>query len=211
MKKIVTMIVFTAMALTQTAMAQLKYQENVDYRVLKNPLALTQQGQKEVLEFFSYSCPHCYNLEAHILKWAEEKKPPEVLFKQIPALGGSWNFVGRVKFVANKLKLDHTFDAAYFKAIHKERNRRLLGDKSSAIDFIVEHGKVDKADVEKAWDSLHVKSEMKKALKIWNQSELDGVPAVVVNGKYAVGLTADYRRFFDIIDFLLETTPVPQS
>ncbi len=211
MKKIVTMIVFAAMALTQTAMAQLRYQENVDYRVLDNPLTLTQQGQKEVLEFFSYSCPHCYNLEAHILKWAEEKKSPEVLFKQIPALGGSWDFVGRVKFVADKLNLGHAFDTAYFKAIHKQRNRRLLGDKDSAIDFIVEHGKVDKATVEKAWDSLHVKSEMKKAIRLWNQTGLDGVPAVVVNGKYVVRLTADYRRFFDIIDFLLETTMVPQS
>lgn len=214
MKKIFTAFIFTALAMTQVAVAQLKFQENVDYSILENPLPVSQEGKKEVLEFFSYSCPHCYNLEPHIVKWAEEDKPEDVVFRQVPAMGGSgggsWTFLGRVKFVADKLKLGNEFDKAYFDAIHKKRQRRLLGDKDTIIDFIVEHSEVERPQVEKAWDSLHVKNNMKKAIEMMQKSAIDGVPTVIVNGKYMVRLTADYKRFFEVIDFLLATT-VPTS
>lgn len=206
---------FTAMVATvslyaSSVSAQLLYAEGKDYKVLENPLPITKAGQKEVKEFFSYACGHCANLEPHIVKWAEEKKPANVGFYQIPAVGGSWTFAAQAKFVAEKLGLGHDFDQKYFNAVHKERNRRLLGDKEAVVDFMVEEGDVDKAAAEKAWGSLQVKSNMVNSAKMWEQAGLTGVPSVIVNGKYVVMLR-DYEEFFAVVNFLLETTDVPQE
>ena len=38
----------------------------------------------EVAEVFMYSCPHCYDLEAYINRWAEDKDP-SIRFVRIPA------------------------------------------------------------------------------------------------------------------------------
>ncbi len=193
-----------------SAFAQSLYIEGKDYTTLENPLPLQEAGKEEVLEFFSYTCPHCANLEPHLVKWAKEKKPEAVNFYQIPGVGGKlWTFTARTKFVADKLNLGHEFDSKMFTAIHTDKNRRLLGDKDSVIDFMVKEGGADKAAAEKAWDSLQVKSALKKSAKLWQQAGLSGVPVVIVNGKYVVRLSSDYDKFFNVIDYLLVTTGVP--
>ena len=46
----------------------------------------------EVAEFFWYGCPHCYDLEPYINKWAEDKDP-NVRFVRVPA---TWNALVRL-------------------------------------------------------------------------------------------------------------------
>ena len=59
-----------------------KYQ----YTELKPPQPTEVQGkQVEVVEFFWYGCPHCYNLEPLIEAWTK-KLPPDVQFRRIPAV-----------------------------------------------------------------------------------------------------------------------------
>ncbi len=203
-----TVIFLLATLLSTNAAAQLLYTEGKDYTVLENPIPLQKSGQKEVVEFFSYTCPHCYNLEPHIIKWAAESKPENVGFYQIPATGGKlWTFTAKVKYVAEKLNLGHEFDSKYFAALHKDKNRRLMGSKDDVIEFMVKEGGADKTAAEKAWDSLHVKSGLNKSEKLWQQAKLSGVPVIIVNGKYVVALR-DYESFFNIINYLLSSTEV---
>lgn len=203
---------FSAAVLAVTAMvssvsAQALYIEGKDYTILENPLSLRKAGQEEVVEFFSYACPHCASLEPHIIQWKNEKKPAEVGFYQVAAVGGSWTFAAQAKYTADKLGLGEDFNQKYFKAIHTDKNRRLLGSKDAAIDFMVKEGGADRAEAEKAWSSLHVKSQLKSSARQWVQAKLDAVPAVIVNGKYQVKLN-DYDTFFAVIDYLLATTSV---
>ena len=46
----------------------------------------------EVAEIFWYGCPHCYDIEPYINKWAESKDP-DVRFVRIPA---TWNALVRL-------------------------------------------------------------------------------------------------------------------
>ena len=39
----------------------------------------------EVIEFFWYGCPHCYQLEPAISKWLA-KLPKDAVFKRVPAI-----------------------------------------------------------------------------------------------------------------------------
>ncbi|MGY0399136.1 MAG: thiol:disulfide interchange protein DsbA/DsbL [Ostreibacterium sp.] len=208
MKKIIfSAILVTASLFASVAIAQMKFLEGRDYQVLAKPLSLQKAGEKEVVEFFSYACPHCANLNPTLMKWVENKKPVDATFYQIPALGGTWTFLAQVKLAAEKLGLGHDFDQAYFDAIHKKRIRSLLGDKEKAVDFIAEFAKIDVSKVEKAWNSLQVKNNMKRSAELWNQAGVTGVPTIVVNGKYSVSLSQtgpDYM--LEVIDFLLLTT-----
>lgn len=191
----------------QQAVAQLKFIEGQDYAVLANPLPLQKTGEKEVVEFFSYACPHCYNLNESVIEWEKTQKPEGVTLYQIPAFASSqWNFVARVKMVADKVGLGHDFDQQFFNAIHKEGNRALLRSKDDVVDFMVSQG-ANVSDVEKAWDSLQVKRKEKQAKEQWSQTGFTGVPAFLVNGKYAVTLSTP-ERLFAVVNFLLETTSV---
>ncbi len=207
MKKFLLSVALFAVTLfSQNAMAQMKYLQGRDYQVLKNPLPLQKSGQKEVLEFFSYSCPHCSDLNPELVKWEKERKPKDVAFYQMPALGGSWTFVGRVKFTADKLGLGEDFDKTYFDLIHKERQRKYMGDEDAAFDLLAEKANVSTDEVKKAWNSLWVKNQMQKSNKLWLQSGVTGVPVLIVNGKYEVNMTSGgAERLFDVVEFLLAT------
>ncbi len=208
MKKVLLSLGLLLMTVfAQNALAQMKYFAGRDYEVLNNPLPLQKTGEKEVLEFFSYACPHCADLNPELTKWEKENKPVDVGFYQMPAVGGSWTFVGRVKFTAEKLGLGEAFDTTYFDLLHKEHQRKYIGDEEAAFALLAEKAKVDKAEVEKAWNSLSVKNKMQKSAQLWKQSGLSGVPTIIVNGKYVVSVTsAGKERLFDVIEFLLATT-----
>lgn len=208
MKRIILLVV-TLLLSVQMAVAQVRFLEGQDYTVLETPIKLNKPGEREVVEFFSFACPHCYHLEPSMMQWVNEKKPADVGFYQIPAVGGKlWTFVGRVKYVADKLKLGKAFDQRYFSELHDKNNRRLAGDKKAVITLMTEYG-TDQQSAEKAWDSLQVKVGLKKSAELWTQAGLTGVPVVIVNGQYVVSLTARYDTFFEIIDFLLATTELP--
>ncbi len=202
-----TLTLSATLWVAQASAQPLLYNEGVDYTVLPTPLPLQKAGQNEVIEFFSYACPHCAGIEPHIIKWSETKKPADVGLYQLPALGGDmWTFTGRAKFTAQKLGLSHTFDQQYFTAIHKDGKRRLLGDKDYTFDFIAKAAKVDVSEVEKAWNSLQVKSNMVKSNQLAQQAKINAVPAIIVNGKYLVKINS--YDFSSVVDYLLAKHPV---
>ena len=54
-----------------------------DYVVIEPALLTDNPAKIEVIEFFSYACPHCNDLSPHIAQWAA-KLPADVVFKRIP-------------------------------------------------------------------------------------------------------------------------------
>ncbi len=53
-----------------------------DYIVLPNPVVTATPDKIEVIEFFSYTCPHCRNLEPSAQAWLK-RKPDNVAFVRI--------------------------------------------------------------------------------------------------------------------------------
>ena len=68
------------------AMAQrIGYKEGADYQRLAKPAAVAASaGQIEVVEFFAYSCIHCYRFEPLLEAWVK-KLPTDVKLRRLPA------------------------------------------------------------------------------------------------------------------------------
>ena len=64
------------------AMAEIK--EGKDYAVLTQPQPIDTKGKVEVIEFFWYGCPHCYDFEPVLGKWLKTL-PKDVVFHHVPA------------------------------------------------------------------------------------------------------------------------------
>ena len=60
------------------------FKDGSDYRRLARPVPVdAAAGQIEVLEFFSYSCVHCYRFEPVMKDWMKTL-PSNVVFKRTP-------------------------------------------------------------------------------------------------------------------------------
>jgi len=54
-----------------------------DYKMIANPQTPADPKKIEVIEFFSYACPHCAEFEPALQEWLKHK-PKDVDFKEVP-------------------------------------------------------------------------------------------------------------------------------
>lgn len=171
--------------------------ENEDYRVLPNPENIT--GDVIVVrEFFWYGCPHCYNLEPHMEKWAKTRASDVAYFQTPAALNPVWEVNARGFYAIQEMgMLDKTHNAL-FDAIHKEGKR--LFDQNSLGDWYATQG-VDKAKFNSLYNSFAVTTKIERSKAGAMRYQITGTPAVVVNGKYVVS-GAD-AKVPQVVDFLI--------
>jgi thiol:disulfide interchange protein DsbA len=139
-------------------------------------------GKIEVAEVFWYGCSHCYALEPLLTDWVK-KLPADVSFVRIPVMWNPTNEThGRVYYTAEALGKLELITPAMFRAIHLE-NRPMTDDKD--IQLLFEQNGVSAADFNKAYRSFSVESQLKRAKDLTVKYHVQGVPLLVVNGKYA--------------------------
>ena len=99
----------------------LLYQEGQHYLRLPKPLQVSDSPQ-EVVEMFSYRCPHCFSFEPVVESWLQTK-PEGVAFVRIPVGFGraSWELMARTYYAAQELGVAEQMDHPLFDAIHVQR------------------------------------------------------------------------------------------
>jgi thiol:disulfide interchange protein DsbA len=187
-----------AAALAGAALAQAPYTE------LKPPLPTDAQGKIEVLEFFWYECPHCYELEPVLEKWVA-KLPKDVEFRRVPAtFNERWNISARVFYTLESMGLVQKLHKPLFDAIHKDRLR--VTDERQLTDWLQRQG-VDIAKFQATYRSFAVDSKLKRTQQLVAASKIDGVPALLIDGRYLVaagGAVGTHERMTQIADALIE-------
>jgi protein dithiol oxidoreductase (disulfide-forming) len=156
--------------------------EGRDYTVLPTPQRPDTPGKIEVLEFFSYGCPHCYELEPLISKW-KASLPPDTVFKRVPIAFGRpmWENLGKAYYAFSDLQVLPKVDIAIFDAVH--RQGLPLQDEKSITAWAGKQG-IDPAKFKAAFNSFNVNTRMAQNERMVETYQVGAVPAIVVGGKY---------------------------
>ena len=184
-----------AALLTFALPAQAQLVKGQDYSVIEPAMPTDDPAKIEVAEFFSYACPHCNELNPLIQKWAA-KQPSDVVFKHI-ALPGSpyYTLMSRFYYALEAIGEAGKFDAAVFEALHVKGLR--LIDEKSITDWVQSKG-IDTQKFTAAFKSFGVDSKIKQADQIARTAKIEGVPTVVVDGRYMI-LNANLKSYNDLL------------
>ena len=172
------------------------------YRSLKSPAPTdVEPGKIEVIEFFWFGCPHCYSLEPLINSWAK-KLPADVVFRRqhVPFREAKHQ---QLYFTLQAIGQDNEkVMNAVFNAIHQQRKRML--DPTEMVEVLAPHG-VDAKAFNDAFTSFGVRTRQTRANKLADAYELDGVPALGVNGKFltAPSLAGSNEAALRVVDELI--------
>jgi thiol:disulfide interchange protein DsbA len=176
--------------------------EGIDYTKLPEPQH-TESGDKiEVLEVFMYSCPHCYHLEPTLEKWLATK-PANVEFKRMPAIfDPKVEPHARAFYAAELIGKAEQFHVPLFRALHDEK-KEIWGE-DALVAFAAEQG-IDGDAFRKAYRSFFVDMRVRRAQDMAKRYGVDGVPAVIVNGKYQTSpsQTGSRDKMVEVIDYLI--------
>ena len=180
------------------------FEEGKDYRRLPSPVPTSVPGQPEVVELFSYTCPHCRSMEPVVKEWLA-RKPEDVTFVRVAvAFGANWEPSARAYYAAEALGVLEKTHQPLFDAIHQDKRR--LNSEDELAKFFAEHG-VDEGAFRKAYNSFQTETQLRRANQLAQRYGVRGVPAVIVNGQYDVRSP----RTFEVVDFLLVRDAAPQG
>ncbi|MEA3276921.1 MAG: thiol:disulfide interchange protein DsbA/DsbL [Pseudomonadota bacterium] len=179
------------------------FDEGIEYTELARPQA-TETGDKiEVLELFWYGCPHCFHLEPTLDQWLE-KQGDNVVFRRMPAiLGSHWEPHARAFYAAELMEAQDKIHVPLFDAMHVKK--RKIMDEDALVAFAVEQG-VDGEEFRKAYNSFFVNMKVRRAVELGRRFGVDGVPSVIVNGKYRTSptQTGGSNKMLPVLDYLIE-------
>jgi protein dithiol oxidoreductase (disulfide-forming) len=158
---------------------------------------------EEVGEFFSYACPHCYAHEPKLQAWLKTNKVRGFVRH---ALAMSQEQLGLARaYYVFEMKKRPDLHWALFQAIHKTKEvtsgatltawlKTKLGD-----------------DAPKLLNDPQVVAKTIAAYQAFDKTGLDGVPVVVVGGKYTTspGIAGD--RFYEVLTDLLKLSRKDQK
>ena len=155
-----------------------------DYAVIE-PAQPTSTGDKvEVVEVFSYACPHC----AHFQPYAEELKsklPGNAQFVLIPAVfNAAWEPFARAFYTAQALGLVDKTHQALFDAIH--RDHLPINSLEALANFYAGYGATSGNFLSTA-NSFVIDAKMSHGTDLIRSYGIEATPTLVVNGKYRVG------------------------
>ena len=138
-------------------------------------------GKVEVVEFFSYMCPHCNVFEPAFHAWTK-RVPADVVVRRIP-VGFLQNaeVLQRLYFTLEAMGLVDKLHAKVFAAIHVEKLN--LSKAEAIVEWVGKNG-VDKAKFVKEYNSFGVVTKAQKGSQLQSAYKVEGVPALGVGGQF---------------------------
>ena len=192
-----------ALGLGVPAAAQGGPVEGTHFVRLSQPLPAPAGGKIEVVEFFSYACPHCSAFEPTLEVWIK-KLPPDVAFRRapVPFLQNAENFQ-KLYFALETMGQIDAMQRKVFYTLHVERARL---DKPADMAALVAKQGIDAAKFLDVFNSFSVQTRARQASQLSEAYKIDGVPAIGVHGRYytSVSLTGSADRALSVTDFLVE-------
>ena len=182
--------------------ASRQWTAGADYTVIE-PAQPTSTGDKvEVVEVFSYACPHC----AHFQPYADElqsKLPANAQFVLIPAVfNQSWEPFARAFYTAQALGLVDKTHQALFDAIH--RDHLPLRDIDSIANFYTRYG-ANAGNFLSTANSFVIDAKMAHGADLVKAYGIEATPTLVVNGKYRIGANSQRNiGFAEMVQIALQ-------
>ncbi len=185
-----------------------QWKPGVNYKPLvpAQPTSLSS-GKVEIVEVFWYGCNHCYSLDPFLESW-KKNKPAYVEFVRVPVMWGPIHKAhAKFFYTLQALGRDKDLHSKVFDTIHRTGNG-LAGEDDAAsfktqLAFVKANG-VSEADFTKAYNSFGVATSMQRATQLTRSYQVEGVPLMVVNGKYItdVGMAGGHSKLLELLNSL---------
>ncbi|CCJ90565.1 Periplasmic thiol:disulfide interchange protein DsbA [Cronobacter turicensis 564] len=176
-----------------------------------NTLEKTVAGAPQVMEFFSFYCPHCYQFEEvlHISDGVKKKLPAGTKMTKyhVEFLGPLGKDLTQAWAVAMAMGIEDKITAPMFEAVQKTQTVQTPAD----IRKVFIDAGVKPEEYDAAWNSFVVKSLVAQQEKAAADVGLQGVPAMYVNGKYQLNpqgmdtsnMDVFVQQYADTVNYLL--------
>ncbi|AYN24649.1 DsbA family protein [Buchnera aphidicola] len=167
----------------------------------------------EVMHFFSFFCPYCYELEKthNIQSLIKNKlnKKTKIQTYHVNFLGGTFSKkLTKIWIIAQQMKVEEKIMIPIFKEI---QDNNTVSNISKIKNIFLKKTGINSDQYNQFWNSFTIKTLIKKNDNDIKKIKLNHVPSMIINGKYII----DYyklemifkkqfsKKYIKLINFLL--------
>lgn len=176
------------------------FREGTHYRRLRQPAPVdAPAGRIEVLEFFAYTCIHCYNFVPFFKAW-KQTVPADVLVRHVP-VGFTPDFepLQRLYYTLEAMGRLDSHHERVFQAVHGPQRQRLHN--AEAIAQWAASAGLDRAQFTQTYNSFAVVGRVRRATQLQDAYQVEGTPALGIAGRFYIPGQA--QRTVQIADALI--------
>lgn len=183
----------------------LQYKEGEHYYRLANrqPVRVAE-GQIEVIEFFSYACPHCRDFDPFMQQWKKDK-PDNVVVRLVPAVfRKEWEPLARAYYTLQAMgKLD-AMHTVIFEMIHGSHHVHLHSLEQMIAAF--RSYDIDTSEFARIYSSEDVQAQLDRDSQMLKDYQIQYVPTVAVHGEYTTygSQSGSFQDMIKLLDVLIK-------
>jgi protein dithiol oxidoreductase (disulfide-forming) len=172
------------------------------YQELDPPRPVSSPDRVEVIEFFYYGCPVCYEAEPHVTRW-RLRAGASLALRQVPAVftESSESFARTFYALAalNELARLHwpVYDNHHF-------DGRQLNEEKNVVEWVARNG-VDGERFRALRASAGITAQVQAAKEALRAYDIRGVPTFVVDGRWVTSarMAGGVREMIEVLDHLV--------
>jgi thiol:disulfide interchange protein DsbA len=159
---------------------EVRSRQNIDYRLI--PPQPVETGERiEVIDFFWYGCPYCYELQPALNAW-DKRKPADVVLRRVPAiLRDSWAAHARIYYALELLGEVGRLHQKVYDSYHVEE---LSMSRPDVMEQWAVRNGIERRRWLDAYHSPEVDARIARANELSARYEVQGTPSLVVDGRY---------------------------
>lgn len=156
-------------------------QEGREYARIRNPVPVETGKKIEVIEFFSYGCPHCGEFEPVLQSWVKTL-PGDVQFRRVPVtFQERWIALAKIYYTLDALGDEARLSPEVFTALHGSGVS--LWQEKAFFDWAASKG-LDRKKVEEMYNSFAIAGKVNRAKQQAQLYNVQSVPLIVIDGKF---------------------------
>jgi thiol:disulfide interchange protein DsbA len=178
-------------------------QPGKEYQRIDPPHAAAADGRIEVIEFFYYGCPVCYETEPALSRWLAAA-PDHVAIRRVPALSSeAWEPYARLYYTLETLGQVERLHWPVYDNIHFEEVK--LNDEKTMVDWAVRNG-IERDKFVHTYASQAVADKVAQARELLKAYGVRAVPTFVVDGKFLTSarLAGGTAQVVQVLDQLVK-------
>ena len=200
---VIAVLLLALAASSGQAQAQSMPQLGRDYVRLDPPRPVTSGDKIEVIEFFYYGCPVCYELEPMLARWSFNA-PGSIMLRRVPAMSSdNWDNFAKLFYTLEAMGQLARLHWPVYDNFHFDGVK--LNEEAPMVNW-VSHNGLDKEEFVRIYHSPEIRAKLATAREMTQNYDIKGVPSIVIDGKFVTSarMAGSTRALMQVVDQLVE-------
>ena len=173
-----------------------------EYQILDTPRPVTTGSRIEVIEFFYYGCPICYEAQPHIARWLN-KVANDVMIRRVPAVSSDgWEPFAKSFYALETMGELSRLHWPIYDNFHFDGKD--LKEEATMVEWVGRNA-LDTQKFKELWGSAAITEKVNAAHKMLDLYNVRGVPTFVIDGKYVTSarMAGGTKQMMEVVDVLV--------